>query len=105
MLSFQRHLLEEVKDWARDWMRRQEKDHIPPTSSVRLLGGRLSTTSWRPEEPSWNAYESDLTCIRGACSFDRPSWVSIVIKGETNNRSKVGRWSHIGEGLPLSRGR
>ncbi len=27
-------------------------DHIPPMSSVRLPGGRLRMTSWRPEEPS-----------------------------------------------------
>ena len=46
-------------------------------SSVRLPGGRLRTTSWRPEEPSWNAYESDLVSIEGACSFGMPFWVPI----------------------------
>ena len=30
----------------------EKKDDIPPMSSVRLPGGRLRTTSWRPEEPS-----------------------------------------------------
>ena len=48
------------------------KDDIPPMSSVRLPGGRLRTTSWRPEEPSWNAYESDLVSTEGACSFGMP---------------------------------
>lgn len=55
MLSYQRHSLEEVNDEAREWMRRQESDHIPPISSVRLPRGRLRTTFSRPEEPSWNA--------------------------------------------------
>ena len=77
MSSYQRHWLEEVKDGVKEFGWREKKDDIPPMSSVRLPGGRLRTTSWRPEEPSWNAYESDLVSIEGACSLGMPFWVPI----------------------------
>ncbi len=51
---------------------RIQRQCVPPISRVRLPGGRLRFTFWRPDEPSGKAYDRYLTSTEGAASSEVP---------------------------------